>query len=213
MPVPVPAPGSFSFKLCYGSPMRAALILIAAVACNEEPDEPIPTPPITNEASREPAMVEAPTMAEAANAAIDPMPEGEPPETERPYDESANADEQIRAAVARAQAGDKRVILMFGANWCVWCRRLDWVFQNHRQVRAKLDQHFEIVHIDTGGRGSGTNAAIVERYGDPTQHGLPVLVVLDGTGAQVATQETGALEDGDHHDPVRVLAFLDRVKS
>jgi thioredoxin-related protein len=190
-------------------------LLLLAIGCSQEADDPLPTPPITNEPAPETAMVET-AMVETATAdapaAVDPMPEGEPPETARPYDESANADAQIRAAVARAQAGNKRVLLMFGANWCVWCRRLDWVFENHRQVRASLDRHFEVVHVDTGGRGSGTNAAIVERYGDPTQHGLPVLVVLDGTGAQVATQETGALEDGDHHDPVRVLAFLDRVK-
>jgi hypothetical protein len=53
------------------------------------------------------------------------------------------------------------------------------------------------------------DAATNERYGKPTQHGLPVLVVLDAEGKQLVTQDTGKLEEGDHHNPRKVLAFLD----
>ena len=58
----------------------------------------------------------------------------------------------------------------------------------------------------------GHNADVVKRYGDPTQFGLPVLVVLDSEGKQLTTQETGQLEKGDRHDPAKVIAFLEKWK-
>jgi hypothetical protein len=58
----------------------------------------------------------------------------------------------------------------------------------------------------------GHNADVDQRYDRPTRHGLPVLVVLDRDGKPVVTQDTGALEAGDHHDPAKVLAFLTRWK-
>jgi hypothetical protein len=56
----------------------------------------------------------------------------------------------------------------------------------------------------------GHNADIDRRYANPTRFGLPVLVVLDANGKALTTQDTGQLEDGDHHDPKKVLAFLNR---
>ncbi|MCB9595416.1 MAG: thioredoxin family protein [Sandaracinaceae bacterium] len=130
------------------------------------------------------------------------------PETARPYDESADAQAQIDAAVAASAADGKRVLLMFGANWCPWCRRLDWVFQNQPDVSRELAAGWRLVHVDVGPRGSSTNRAVALRYGDPLGNGLPCLVVLDDEGGVAHVQETGSLEDGDHHDPARVTAFL-----
>jgi hypothetical protein len=53
---------------------------------------------------------------------------------------------------------------------------------------------------------------VVQKYGNPTKHGLPVLVVLDSDGKQLTTQDTGQLEQGDHHDPAKVIAFLSKWK-
>lgn len=141
-----------------------------------------------------------------------PEPEGaRPPEVASPYDDDADAEADIARAVAAARTSGKRVLLIMGGNWCVWCRRLEHVLQNHPAVRAELARRFEVVHVSTGARRSGKNAAINARYGDPMQHGLPVLVVLDGEGRVVTTQETGSLEVGERHDPDKVLAFLQRA--
>ena len=58
----------------------------------------------------------------------------------------------------------------------------------------------------------GHNQDVVKKYGNPTQYGLPVLVVLDKNGKQLHTQDTGKLEEGDHHNPVSVVAFLEKWK-
>jgi thiol:disulfide interchange protein len=133
------------------------------------------------------------------------------PEVARPYDEHADATAEIDGAVRVAHRQNKRVLLVFGANWCVWCRRLAYTLEHDPQVVAALAHSFVVVHVDTGARGSGRAAQLDARYGHPTQAGLPAIAVLDGDGHLVTTQDTGALERGDRHDPQAILAFLSRV--
>ena len=74
-----------------------------------------------------------------------------------------------------------------------------------------LAEKFEVVSVDVNPqKGVNRNADVNERYGNPTKHGLPVLVVLDASGKQLTTQDTGELEVGDKHDPKKVIAFLER---
>lgn len=168
------------------------------------------------EAAEGPETAAEPETSAGPEAAAEPQavvePEGPPPEVATPYDEAADAARDIERALAAVRGTDERVLLVFGANWCNWCRRLEHVLRHHPDVSAALEAGFEVVHVDTGARGSGRNAAVNERYGNPTQHGLPVLVVLDAAGEMLLTQETGSLEEGDRHDPAKVLAFLERAR-
>jgi thiol:disulfide interchange protein len=131
------------------------------------------------------------------------------PKPSRPpfYDESADAAKQIDAALKLARKENKRVLLQFGANWCGWCHRLHKLFQEDVKIAAKLKQDFVVVMVDVN---KGHNAAVNQRYGNPIQFGLPVLVVLGADGKVLTTQDTGKLEVGDHHDPAKVLAFLNQ---
>ncbi|MBI2926088.1 MAG: hypothetical protein HYY24_10325 [Verrucomicrobia bacterium] len=72
-----------------------------------------------------------------------------------------------------------------------------------------VKENYVVVLIDVD---SGHNEDVVKRYGNPTRFGLPVLVVLDADGKQLTTQDTGKLEEGDHHDPAKVMAFLEKWK-
>lgn len=125
------------------------------------------------------------------------------------YDTKADGTQLIADALKRAEAGQKHVLLVFGANWCVWCHRLHATFKSDRALARVLAEKFEVVMIDLNTRnGTARNAAVDARYGTPSQHGLPVLAVLDAKGKQLTTQETGALETGEKHDPEKVMAFL-----
>lgn len=123
------------------------------------------------------------------------------------YDESADGAKQVADALAKAKQDHRHVLLMFGANWCGWCHRLHKLFESDAPIAAKLKQDFVVVLIDVN---KGHNADLDRRYGKPTQFGLPVLVVLDAAGKALTTQDTGKLEEGDHHDPAKVLAFLNQ---
>jgi thiol:disulfide interchange protein len=121
------------------------------------------------------------------------------------YDEKADASQQIAAALETAKKENKRVLLQFGANWCIWCHRLHNLCETNSELSAKLRDAYIVVLVDVN---KGHNKEVDTRYGNPTRFGLPALVVLDADGKSLVTQDSGKLEEGDHHDPKKVLAFL-----
>jgi len=177
-----------------------ALVVLLAIGCGGEDPEATSEP---TELAHEQAHAEASPEPDSP-----PPGDGAPPEVDRPYDEGVDAQAQIDAAVTASREDGKRVLLMFGANWCEWCRRLEWVFRNDPDVAAALAGGWRLVHVDVGARGSDTNRQVAARYGDPLSRGLPCLVVLDDAGEVAHVQETGSLEEGDRHDPAAVLGFL-----
>ncbi len=103
------------------------------------------------------------------------------------------------------------MLLQFGANWCGWCHRLHGLFKDNSEIAKTLKDNFVVVLIDVDQvEGKPHNQDVVQRYRNPTRFGLPVLVVLDSNGKQLTTQDTGKLEEGDHHDPKKVMAFLEK---
>jgi thiol:disulfide interchange protein len=121
------------------------------------------------------------------------------------YDTKADGSQQIKEALALAQREKKHMLLQFGANWCGWCHKLHALFGSDPAIGKTLRQSYVVVMIDVD---KGHNADVVARYGNPTRYGLPVIVVLDGEGKVLTTQDTGKLEAGPKHDPQKVLAFL-----
>jgi thiol:disulfide interchange protein len=131
------------------------------------------------------------------------------PPASRPniYDTTADGKEQIAGALKVAQAENKRVILKFGANWCGWCHKLSGLLKTNAELAKIVKDNYVVVLIDVD---KEHNADTVKKYGNPTQFGLPVLVVLDTDGTPLTTQDTGKLEEGNHHDPAKVKAFLEK---
>lgn len=123
----------------------------------------------------------------------------------RIYDETADGSQQIAAALRDAQKEDKRVLLIFGANWCVWCHRMNDLFSSDPAIAAKLKSGFVVREIDVNQRH---NRAVDAKYGNPTRFGLPVILLLDGTGRALTTKNTAELEEGRGYDRARLLAFL-----
>jgi len=123
------------------------------------------------------------------------------------YDEDADGSKQIAGALAVAKKENKRVLLQFGANWCGWCHKLHKLFETDADIAAKLKESYIVVLVDVN---KGHNEETNKRYRNPTRFGLPAIVVLDADGKQLVTQDSGKLEEGDHHDPKKVLVFLNQ---
>src|SRR5690349_6725236 len=126
------------------------------------------------------------------------VPAADAPKTPRPsiYDEAASGSKQIEEALAKAKKENKHVLLQFGANWCGWCHKLHGLFQSDKAIAEQLKGGYVVVMVDVN---NGHNQDIDVKYGHPMQFGLPAIVVLDGAGQQLTTQDTGKLEEGDHH--------------
>jgi thiol:disulfide interchange protein len=126
--------------------------------------------------------------------------------TERPkiYDVSADGSQQITNALATARKEHKVVLLQFGANWCGWCHKLHKLFASDKAIHEELKANYVVVMIDVD---KSHNKDLVAKYGTE-RLGLPCLVVLDANGKHLTTKNTGELEEGDHHSPEKVMAFL-----
>lgn len=126
--------------------------------------------------------------------------------TERPsiYDEDADGEELIAAAIKRAKAEGKHVLIEWGGNWCGWCHKLHNVFKSDEIVAPIVSTEYELVLIDCT-----TNRKLMESYGGhETQYAFPHLTILDAQGKILTNQETSSLEVGPKHDPEAVAAFL-----
>lgn len=129
------------------------------------------------------------------------------PAISNPYDGSADAKKVVAAAVEKAKAEKKRVLVTLGANWCSWCRSLDHLLTNDPKVSAALGKSYVKVNVDVG--RMKRNLDLAATWGADPKKGIPLLVVLDGTGKALKVQDTAVLELEKGHDPAKVLAFLE----
>lgn len=127
------------------------------------------------------------------------------------YDETADAREQIAAALVEARAGGKRVLIQWGGNWCGWCLRLDKLLKSDPAIVRELRERYVVVHVDTG-IPDDKNVALAEGYGARVnEEGYPYLTVLGPDGKAAANHDSGSFEFGpieQGHDPAKVLAWL-----
>lgn len=126
------------------------------------------------------------------------------------FDTKADGVKLIEAALVQARQEDKRVIVLFGANWCPWCRRLHRALTSSPDLTERLRQKFVLVYLDANTRhDKKRNAAVIEKYGNPLRYGLPVFVVLDRDGTLLTTRESGSLAaPTDQETAERIRAFL-----
>lgn len=94
--------------------------------------------------------------------------------TDLPYDEKADARADLQQALAQAQADNKKVLVVFGANWCPECRRLDQEIAQDKTA-LKRDQ-FVMVKVDVGNFNKNTD--LTQAYGNVTKKGIPAAVIL-----------------------------------
>jgi protein disulfide-isomerase len=91
-----------------------------------------------------------------------------------PYDETADAKADITRGLALADAGKTNLLVVFGANWCPDCRRLDKKLYEKDSPLGK--ENFVVVKVDVG--NFDKNLELVNAYGNPVKKGIPAAVVL-----------------------------------
>ena len=131
------------------------------------------------------------------------------------YDETVNPDAQIVEAVSKAQKEGKFVVAQLGGNWCKWCIRFARFVEGNQELKKYVDENFEFIHVNYNPRSEEGNVdknateKALRRLGNPVRFGYPVLVVLDGDGNVVHTQDSGLLESGEGYDREKVKRFFE----
>jgi thioredoxin 1 len=125
------------------------------------------------------------------------------------YPEDADARAEIKEAEEKAATLHKRLLLVFGANWCYDCHVLDLAF--HRPDFASVMAGYEVVHIDLG-PDEKKNADLVKQFDVPLDKGIPALAVAESDGKLVVSQKNGEFEDARSLTPEVLLEFLNKWK-
>jgi thioredoxin 1 len=126
------------------------------------------------------------------------------------YPADADAHEEIKEAEEKATKEHKRLLLVFGANWCFDCHVLDLAFHGP-ELSPIVDANYEIVHVDLG-PDEHKNADLVAQYEIPLNKGIPAMAVVDSDGKLIFSQKNGEVEDARGMTPAALAEFLNKWK-
>lgn len=122
------------------------------------------------------------------------------------FDPKADARQAIADALQQASAGKKRVLLVFGANWCPDCHALDYRL-NQPEIKPLVDRNFVVVPIDVG-EVKPLNEDLARRYDVPRKRGIPAIAVLDSKGKLLFSQQHGEFSSARNLPPEKIIEFL-----
>jgi thioredoxin 1 len=125
------------------------------------------------------------------------------------YPDPGQAKADIAAALKKAAATHRRVLLDFGGNWCGDCQVLDIYFHDAKN-KPILDADFVLVDVNIGQMDA--NLDLAERYGVPLKKGVPALAVLSERGTLLYSQKQGEFEAMRRMESSSVTEFLARWK-
>jgi len=143
----------------------------------------------------------------ARGQARQPLPA--PTEKRLIYSENADAKAEISEALETAKKTHKRVILVFGGNWCYDCHVLDTAFRS-ADIAPLVNKNFIVVHVNIGEYDK--NLDLAEKYDVPLKRGVPASAVLDSNGALLYSQKNGEFEAARRMTKEDIVAFLEKWK-
>ncbi len=126
------------------------------------------------------------------------------------YPEISEAQTDVNAALQQAAKEHKRVLLIFGGDWCGDCQVLDINLHDPSNTDL-LTSHFVVVHVNIGHMDQ--NVELAAKYGVPLKKGVPAVSVIDAKGKVIHAQATGEFADMRHMDPRSVNEFLTQWKA
>jgi len=121
------------------------------------------------------------------------------------YPADADAKKEIETALKRAGKEHKRVLLVFGGNWCYDCHVLDRAL--HEGAADKImKESFLLVHVDIG--EANKNLELMKKYNIPLEKGVPAVALLKSDGSLLYSSGNGEFEAARTMMRKDLVAFL-----
>ena len=125
------------------------------------------------------------------------------------YPDPAEAPAEVTSALAAARKDHKRVLLVFGGNWCYDCHVLDATFHS-KAISPLVSENYHVVHVNVGEYDK--NLDLAKKYEIPLDKGVPSLAILDPDGSLVISQKKGEFESTVRIGPEDIVKFLKEWK-
>jgi thiol:disulfide interchange protein len=126
------------------------------------------------------------------------------------YPANADAEKEIASALTLATKENRRVLLVFGANWCYDCHVLDHALHNGEAGKI-VREKYRLVHVDIG--EGEKNPDLVKLYKIPLDKGVPAVAVLDRSGKLLYSSGEGEFEAARRMMKQDLVAFLQHWKA
>ena len=124
------------------------------------------------------------------------------------YHPDANAEKDIAAAIRKAKAEKKYVLVQGGGNWCGWCIEFARFCKADPKIDSVINAGFIWYHLNYSKENE--NKAAFAKYGFAQRFGFPTFIILNEKGERIHTQNSEYLEDGKKsYDRRKVQAFLE----
>lgn len=120
------------------------------------------------------------------------------------YNPVSDPSRDLEIAIEQARAGNKRILMEIGGDWCIWCHKLDVFLEQNIDIGDFLDQHYVFMKVNVSAENE--NKAFLSKF--PVLDGYPHMFVLENDGKLLHSQNTGELEEGAQYDREKVWAFL-----
>jgi thiol:disulfide interchange protein len=121
--------------------------------------------------------------------------------------EAAHTD--IQAALIKARAEHKRVLLDFGGDWCGDCQVLNY-YMHQSPNKELLEKYYVLVDVNIG--HIDQNIDIGDKYGVVLKKGVPAMAVLRPDGTVVYGQKNGEFENMRNMQSSDLTTFLEAWK-
>ena len=124
------------------------------------------------------------------------------------YHPEANPAKDIAAAIKKAKAEHKYVLLQGGGNWCSWCVEFARFCKADRKIDSVMNASFVWYHLNYSKENE--NKAVFAKYGYAQRFGFPTFIILNEKGERIHTQNSEYLEDGKKsYSQQKVQSFLE----
>lgn len=120
------------------------------------------------------------------------------------FDPNRDAAQDIKDAIIEATKSNRRIILDVGGNWCKWCKRLDTLFLENKDLTEFMHKNYVVVKVNFSKENE--NETVLSMY--PEIKGYPHMFVLEKDGKLIYSQDTGELESGKGYSREKVFEFL-----
>ena len=128
------------------------------------------------------------------------------PEYSRVYDSARNPAADFELALSSARESQRRVLVLVGGNWCVWCFFLDRHLNQDPAAAKLFYEGFEVLRVYWG--EDNTNQAFLSRF--PDFELFPHLFIVERDGTVLASVLADVLINDAKYDNALIAKLVEQ---
>jgi thiol:disulfide interchange protein len=122
------------------------------------------------------------------------------------YDRTRDPEADFRAASAAAAARNRRVLIVVGGDWCMWCFMLDRHLRLDPEAKRLFHEGFEVMRVYYN--DDNTNQAFLARF--PPFEVFPHFFVVEPDGRVRASVEADIFIREAKYDTALIRGFVEQ---